>query len=130
VAVTAAVLQAGVLDLALADAQRLGAGAAREFLGAAPEEAPERWAAADPVRLLPTGAAVLCVHGTDDDVVPVGQSERYAEAARAAGDRVEVRRLPGDHMGVIDPAGPAWRIARDWLGLRRSQRAARTTLDP
>jgi pimeloyl-ACP methyl ester carboxylesterase len=130
VRVTAAVLQAGVLDLRLADEQGLGAGAARAFLGSAPEEAPERWAAADPVRLLPTAAAVLCVHGDADDVVPVVQSERYAAAAGAVGDRVEVRVLPGDHMSVIDPGGDAWRLVQKWLGARRSGRRERITLDP
>jgi acetyl esterase/lipase len=115
VRVTAAVLQAGVLDLGLADAQRLGNGAVRDFLGGGPDEYPERFAAADPVRLLPTGAAVLCVHGADDTVVPVQQSERYADAAGAAGDRVEVRVVPGDHMAVIDPTSEAWGTVRAWL---------------
>jgi acetyl esterase/lipase len=128
VRVTAAVLQAGVLDLALADELRLGSGAVRDFLGADP--APEAWAAADPVRLLPTGAAVLCVHGAQDDVVPLAQSERYAQAAGAAGDAVEVRLLPGDHMSVIDPAGAAFRLAGEWLRTRLTERVKRFTLEP
>jgi acetyl esterase/lipase len=115
VRVTRAVLQAGVLDLAAAHARGLGNGAVRDFLGGAPGEVPDRYAAADPARLLPTGAAVLCVHGAADDVVPVEQSERYAAAAAAAGDRVELRVVPGDHMVLIDPASPAWATARDWL---------------
>jgi fermentation-respiration switch protein FrsA (DUF1100 family) len=109
------VLQAGVLDLVDADDQDLGRGAVRNFLGGPPRELPERLATADPVRLLPTGARVLCVHGAADDVVPPRQSERYATAARAAGDAVDVRVVPGDHMGLIDPRGPAWRQVRDWL---------------
>jgi acetyl esterase/lipase len=125
VRVTAAVLQAGVLDLGLADEQGLGAGAVRGFLGTAPAAVP----AADPVRLVPTGAAVLCVHGAADDVVPGSQSERYAAAARGAGDRVEVRVLPGDHMAVIDPDGASWRIVRDWLEARRMARVNRITLE-
>jgi acetyl esterase/lipase len=129
VAVTAAVLQAGVLDLGAAAGQDLGAGAVRQFLGAAPGDEPERWASADPVRLLPTGAAVLCVHGAGDDVVPVQQSERYAAAATAAGDAVEVRVVPGDHMVLIDPAGDAWTAVRDWLGDRRTSAVKRITLE-
>jgi acetyl esterase/lipase len=120
VRVTAAVLQAGVLDLGLADEQRLGDGAVRDLLGGGPDDRPERFAAADPVRLLPTGAAVLCVHGADDTVVPVRQSERYAAAAGAAGDRVEVRVVPGDHMTVIDPSSDGWRTVRAWLAHRRA----------
>jgi acetyl esterase/lipase len=115
VRVDAVVLQAGVLDLVDADREQLGSGAVRAFLGGPPEELPERVAVADPVRLLPTGARVLCVHGADDDVVPVRQSERYAAAARAAGDLVDVRVVPGDHMVLIEPAGPPWRLVHDWL---------------
>ena len=129
VRVAAAVLQAGVLDLERAAAQGMGADAVRQFLGAGPAEAPERYAVADPVRLLPTGAAVLCVHGAGDVVVPVEQSERYAAAARAAGDAVEVRVVPGDHMVLIDPAGESWRVVRDWLAGRRNEAGRRTTLE-
>ena len=46
-----------------------------------------------------------CVHGAADATVVPSQSERYAEAAAAAGDRVELRVVPGDHMALIDPAG-------------------------
>lgn len=120
VRVTTAVLQAGVLDLDAADRQRLGGGAVRAFLGGSADEVPERYAAADPVRLLPTGARVLCVHGSADDVVPVEQSRRYADAAADAGDRVELRVLPGDHMTLIDPASAAWAAVRDWLAHGRA----------
>src|SRR3954470_19276950 len=126
VRVTAAVLQAGVLDLRLADEQHLGSGAVRDFLG----QDPAGRADADPVRLLPTGAAVLCVHGSGDDVVPPVHSERYAAAARAAGDRVNVQMVAGDHMAVIDPDGEPWRIAEEWLTQRRAARVNRFTLEP
>lgn len=116
---TAAVLQAGVLDLEHAHAQRLGNGAVGDLLGGGPAELPDRYAVADPVRLLPTGCAVLCVHGAADDVVPVQQSERYARAAAAAGDPVEVRVLPGDHMTLIDPSSGAWATVRTWLSRGR-----------
>jgi dipeptidyl aminopeptidase/acylaminoacyl peptidase len=80
------------------------------------------------VVVLPTGAAVLCVHGTGDDVVPLEQSERYASAATAAGDRVEVAAVPGDHRVVIDPAGQAWQLTVDWLRARRTAALVRTRL--
>jgi acetyl esterase/lipase len=130
VRVTAAVLQAGVLDLERAAEQGLGRRAVQEFLGGDPGAVPDRYALADPVRLLPTGADVLCVHGTDDDVVPPEQSERYAAAATAAGDRVSVRTVPGGHRVPIDPAGEAWAAVRDWLERRRDRRRDRTTLGP
>jgi acetyl esterase/lipase len=128
VAVAAAVLQAGVLDLERAAAQRLGDGAVQALLGAEPADAPERYAAADPVRLVPSGADLLCVHGTADDVVPPEQSERYARAAEAAGERVELRLVDGDHMVLIDPAGASWALVRDWLQERTAARRARSTL--
>jgi acetyl esterase/lipase len=128
VAVTAAVLQAGVLDLTAAVAADLGAGATVGFLGGTPAEVPGRYAAADPVRLLPTGVPELCVHGAADTTVPLEQSERYAAAAGALGDRVEVTVVPGDHMAVIDPAGEAWRRTVEWVTARRTARADRTTL--
>ncbi|SFT94530.1 Alpha/beta hydrolase family protein [Geodermatophilus amargosae] len=134
VRVTAAVLQAGVVDLQHAAQQRLGErrglGAVQEFLGGEPGEVPDRYAVADPVRLLPTGADVLCVHGTGDDVVPLEQSQRYAAAAAGAGDRVTVRTVPGGHRVPIDVAGEAWAVVREWLGEHTAGRRTGTTLGP
>ncbi|MGY1690943.1 alpha/beta fold hydrolase [Geodermatophilus sp. SYSU D01105] len=130
VRVSAAVLQAGVLDLERAAVQRLGDGAVQALLGAEPQDDPERYAAADPVRLVPAGADLLCVHGTADDVVPPEQSERYARAAEAAGERVDVRLVDGDHMVLIDPAGAPWALVRDWLRERATARRSRSTLQP
>ena len=130
VPVTAAVAQAGVLDLGAAVAADLGDGATVAFLGGTPAEVPDRYAAADPVRLLPTGVPVLCVHGEDDATVPLEQSRRYAAAATAAGDPVEVAVVPGDHMAAIDVTGVAWRRVLEWLGTRRTAAASRTTLGP
>jgi fermentation-respiration switch protein FrsA (DUF1100 family) len=79
---------------------------------------------------LPAGGAVLCVHGTGDDTVPLERSRRYAAAATAAGDRVEKVTLAGDHGVVIDPAGKAWRRTVDWLAARRTAAPDRTTLGP
>lgn len=130
VAVSAAVLQAGVLDLAAGSRQGLGSGAVADFLGGGPAAVPDRYAVTDPMRLLPTGADVLCVHGTDDATVPLEQSRRYAAAARAAGDRVELLAVAGGHMSVIDPRGPAWARTVSWLRKLRTPAPDRTTLGP
>ncbi len=43
-------------------------------------------------------------------------SERYAEAAQAAGDTVDLAmRHDVGHMDLIDPCSPGWLIAVDWL---------------
>jgi acetyl esterase/lipase len=130
VRVTAAVLQAGVLDLERAAAQRLGDGAVQDLLGAAPADAPERYAAADPARLVPAGVDLLCVHGTGDATVPPEQSTRYAAAAAAQGAAVDVRLVPGDHMALVDPAGEPWALVRDWLRSRAGGARDRSTLGP
>jgi fermentation-respiration switch protein FrsA (DUF1100 family) len=80
------------------------------------------------VRLLPTGVPALCVHGAADATVPLERSERYAAAAGALDDRVEVTVVPGEHMVVADPAGEAWRRTLEWVTARRTARADRTTL--
>ena len=105
VRVTAVVSQAGVLDLARAHTERLGSGAVQDFLGGPP--GPQH-ASADPQRGLPLDVPVWCVHGRDDDVVPLHYSEAYVDAARAAGARAELLVVDGDHFTVIDPASVAW----------------------
>jgi len=110
----AVVSQAGVLDLAAAAGADLGRGAAAELLGGAPRAVPERYAAASPTALVPTGVPVLCVTGELDDVVPPDQAERYAAAARAAGDDVRVELVPGeDHSAHLDPRSRCWALARE-----------------
>lgn len=103
--VTAVISQAGVLDLRSAYDEGLGGGAVEAFLGhrPGPDDAP-----ADPQQQLPLDVPVWCVHGDDDRNVPISQSERYVEAATAAGARAELVRVSGDHFVVIDPASDAW----------------------
>lgn len=102
-----AVALGGVCDLRAAAAAGLGGGATQELLGGEPGEVPDAYAAADPVALLPLGAAQVLVHGTDDDRVPIGNARGYAERARAAGDDCVLVELPGvDHFDVIDPRHP------------------------
>ena len=73
-----AVSLAGVTDLRLAFELNLGDGAAREFLGATPAEAPDRYTACSPIELLPLPVPQLLVHGTRDETVPIELSERFA----------------------------------------------------
>ena len=112
--VAGAVSLAGVCDLATAACDRLGGGAAVEFLGGEPEEVPDAYANADPSRLLPLGVPELLVHGTADDRVPARYSRAFAERARAAGDACRLLELGGaDHFDVIDPRSRFWTAIRE-----------------
>ena len=102
---TGVVSQAGVLDLVRADEQGLGGGAVRSLLGHPP--GPDD-AAYDPVRQLPLQVPVRCVHGTDDVIVPIDQSQTYVDAATAAGTDATLTEVEGDHFVVIDPDSDAW----------------------
>jgi acetyl esterase/lipase len=103
--VTAVVSQAGVLDLRSADAAGLGGDAVAAFLGHAPGPDDDP---ADPQRQLPLDVPLWCVHGRDDVIVPISQSEEYVAAATAAGARAELVAVDGDHFVVIDPTSDAW----------------------
>jgi acetyl esterase/lipase len=116
VRVAAAVAQAGVVDLRLAYELGLSKGVVGDLLGGGPDRFAARYALASPAELVPLGVPVLLAHGGRDDVVPPSVSEAYAEAARAAGDEVELVLLAGeDHFGHIDPANPLWGAVVEWL---------------
>ncbi|HYF73251.1 MAG TPA: alpha/beta hydrolase [Nocardioides sp.] len=102
---TQVVSQAGVLDLRAAHQLGLGDGAVEAFLGHAPGPAEDR---VDPMRQVPLDVPVWCVHGRDDDIVPISQSRSYVEAARAAGAAAELVEVDGDHFAVVDPDSAAW----------------------
>jgi acetyl esterase/lipase len=100
---------APVADLTAAYHLDLGRGAVATLLGGAPTEEPARYAAADPMTLLPLGVETVLGHGDRDAHVPVAFSRDYAVAARLAGDRVTLREWPGvEHFAPIDPESTVW----------------------
>lgn len=107
--VAATVSLAGVADLEAAAAAGLGGDAVVEFLGGLPDEVPERYAEADPLRRLPLGVPTLLVHGTADDRVPLSQSQAFVAAAVARGDRCRLLLLrDADHFDPVDPRSDHW----------------------
>jgi acetyl esterase/lipase len=111
VIVTAAVALAGVVDLVDADRRGIGGGAVAQLLGGRSQQVAERYRLASPIERLQ-----LLVHGVRDRHVPADMSERYAEAAQAAGDPVDLAvRHDVGHMDLIEPRSPGWSVTVDWL---------------
>jgi acetyl esterase/lipase len=120
---------AAVSDLAGCAQQNLGGGAAQALMGGGPSEWPERYAEADPSRLLPVPGAVRLVHGEQDGIVPCSMSSGYAERAAGTGGDVACVVLPGvGHFEVIDPRSGAWDAVlgatREVVGTGRGEGAA------
>jgi dipeptidyl aminopeptidase/acylaminoacyl peptidase len=111
-----AVSSAGTLDLRAADRDGVGDDATAKFMGGHADERADAYADASPIERLPLGVPQLLVHGEADDVVPPSQSSAYAEAARAAGDDVDLVLRPGEgHFVHTDPSNEAWADVVRWL---------------
>ncbi len=107
--IRAVVALAAVSDLTAGYEEGLGNGAAGALMGGSPAARPERYALADPARLLPIGVPVWLLHGDRDDRVPAAMSRGFAARARDAGDDVTSQELEGcDHFDLIDPRAAAW----------------------
>ena len=90
---------------------------ARELLGGAPDDVPERWAVADPMRSAPPPVPTVVVHPAADRTIASDRSREYVERCRAAGADVSLV-VPQDegHRDPIDPSSASWRAAAEWLG--------------
>jgi acetyl esterase/lipase len=107
--------QAGVVALTLAAERMVGRGAVQQFIGGSVEKHPERYAVADPARLLPTGVRSVLIHTPRDRLVPILQSRAYVEAAVEAGDDSRLEAVKGDHFVHLDPKSEACQLMRDAL---------------
>jgi acetyl esterase/lipase len=107
--------QAGVVALTLAAEQDLGGGAPQALTGGSPQHQPDRYAVADPVRLLPTSVRSVLIHDRNDDVVPISQSETYVREAVQAGDDSTLAVVPGTHYSHLDPGSEAIATLREVL---------------
>ena len=88
--------------------------AAVQFIGGTPGEVPDRYASADPIRLLPGQAPVWLIQGALDPIVPVDQSRRYQAAAREHGEHPRLTIVEGEgHFDMADPRSGSWRAASE-----------------
>jgi acetyl esterase/lipase len=110
---TGVVSQSGVLNLGDAERLNLSNGAVSNLMGGSSDKYPKRHKYADPMSALPLRIPVYAVHGTDDDTVPLSQSEAYVGAAKAAGAPVQLLKVPGGHFALIDPKAAAYRKCRE-----------------
>jgi len=116
VPIVGAVTQAGLLDLVGAADERLGDGAVVALMEGEARSLPQRYHHASPLAQVGDGARVVCVHGDQDDTVPLSQSERYVQAALRAGDPAKLIVLPRTgHFELIDVRHPAWDVCRDQI---------------
>lgn len=69
-------------------------GSVDQVMGGSPEKYPLRYAETSPLQLLPLGVRQVFIQGDDDPIVDPVPVRAYVEAAKQAGDRVELLRLP------------------------------------
>jgi acetyl esterase/lipase len=86
-------------NLAALPAESFWAGrAAAQFLGGTPQQIPANYVAASPIDHVATNdPPMLLVHGLQDPLIPVSQSEAMAATLTAAGVRNELILVPGGH---------------------------------
>ncbi len=107
--ISAVAALAPIGDLEAAHRAGIGSDAVDAFVLRTPEQSPERYAAASPIRNLPIGVPLLVVHGDEDDRVPAAISRSFAGRAADEGDTVIYHELEGvGHDELIDPATHAW----------------------
>jgi len=96
------------------------------LMGGAPEDRPDRYDLADPVRLPRPEARVRLLHGASDSVVPLDLSSRYA----ATHPGVMLSELGCGHFELIDPRSAMFPHVQDAVaaefpdtadGVRRSR---------
>ena len=85
-----------------------------QLLGGSPGNVPERYVQVSASKMLPLGVPQVLVWGDHDNLRPMWLGEKYAKAASAAGDSVNLVILPGlGHFEVASPYSPAWPKVRN-----------------
>jgi acetyl esterase/lipase len=110
--VSGVVSLAGITDLR---SYSLGSGscnaAVPDLMGGMPRSFDERYNDANPWDLLPLGVPLRFVHGANDNIVPVSQSRRFANAELKTNSSVEIDVVGGaGHFDLVAPFAPAWQV--------------------
>ena len=110
-----AIGQAAVGDLTRAAREGVGGSAVSDLMGGGPEDWPDRYATGSPFELLPAGVPMVLIHGERDKIVPLSQSEGFAQEARLRGDDARWVSVKGGHFEHLDPSTEAWAAAVEAL---------------
>ena len=106
---TAVISLAGVADLRNAWDLRLGSGAVDSLIGGSPNQYPQRYSEGSPIELMPMGLRQVLIHGREDEIVPIIQSECFVQRAATVGDKASLVPLERvGHFELIDPKSKAW----------------------
>jgi acetyl esterase/lipase len=103
---TAATSLAGVVNLQRVYQLHLSNDAVVEFLGGTPDEVPDHYREADPMKLSIKPPQWL-VHGAQDDTVPPGLSRDYVKIKTKERAHLIMVENAG-HFEVVDPRSKAW----------------------
>lgn len=112
--VDAAVAICPITDLTEPRTQHLAIswGFLEQFMGGPFEESPEAWAEASPLSHVSADSPpMLLIHGVEDDVVPVAQSQALHDALKVSGVDSTYIALPGEMHAFSLPA---------WLRIREA----------
>lgn len=105
-----------VTDVERTYEEGLGDRAAQEYFQVSPRERPELYRSASPLRQPSPNAAVLIVHGANDDRVPVEHSRAYAKVLAQNGAMVQFTEYPRlGHMQIIAPDSLHWPETFSWM---------------
>lgn len=88
------------------------------LMGGTPDELPERYAAANPIRLAPLRLPLVLLHAGADGIVPPEHASAMATAELAAGGHARVVLVPGaGHFDLVAPVAAAWPVVeREIMG--------------
>lgn len=92
-----------------------------ELLGGSPERVADRYAMASPIERLPLGINQFIMQGKRDPIVSPASVRHYVEAARKAGDHVQLLNVEGGHFDVV---------MTDSIAFKALLQALKTTLEP
>lgn len=110
------VSQAGALDLVSSGERGRRVDAFEDLFGAPFADAEPLYRSASPSHRVPTGVPIAVLHGTADRQVPAAVAQRYADAARAAGDPVLLDLIAGeDHVAFLDDRTLCWKRSLNLL---------------